>query len=506
MEEIDKKQGKKESKMDKIVNLCLRRGVLFPSNEIYGSVAGFFDYGPVGVELKKNIENSWWKFVVNDRENVVGIDGALINVSKVWKASGHVDSFNDPLVECRKCHLRFRADSLIEEELKISVDGVGIKQLQELIEKHKIKCPKCGGDFTEVQVFNLMFKTHVGAVDNEASLMYLRPETAQLIFTDFKRVLATSRKKLPFGIAQIGKAFRNEISPRNFVFRSREFSQMELEFFIHPEKMNDAEISDDDLDIECYFYTQEMQEKQKPHEKMTFRNALNKKFIETKWHAYWMVEFFKWFKKLGVNMENMRLRQHVKTELSHYSNETWDLEYNYPWGWKELEGIANRTDFDLKQHSKFSGEDLTFFDESEKKKIQPFVIEPSIGVERTILTLLIDSYREREDGRVFLKLNPSLAPVKIAVLPLMPKKELEKKAVEVFNYLKKRFVCDYDASGSIGKRYSRFDEIGTPFALTIDYQTLEDETITIRYRDDMKQERIKISDLNDKMKTLIDEE
>ncbi|MCL5011600.1 MAG: glycine--tRNA ligase [Candidatus Marsarchaeota archaeon] len=491
--------------MDKIVNLCLRRGILFPSNEIYGSMAGFFDYGPVGVELKKNIENNWWKFVVNDRDNIVGIDGALINVSKVWKASGHVDSFNDPLVECKKCHLRFRADQLIEEELKISMDGVGVKQLQELIDKHKIKCPKCGGDFTEVQVFNLMFKTHVGAIENDASLMYLRPETAQLIFTDFKRVLAVSRKKLPFGMAQIGKAFRNEISPRNFVFRSREFSQMELEFFINPEKMNDAEIKEDDLKTECFFYTQEMQEKNIKHEKMSFEHALEKKIIGTKWHAYWMIEFFKWFKSIGIKPENLRFRQHVKTELSHYSSETWDLDYNYPWGWKEVEGIANRTDFDLKQHSKFSGDELSFFDEKEKKKIIPFVIEPSTGVERTLLTVLIDAYSEREDGRVFLDLKASIAPVKIAVLPLMPKEELEKKARGVFDDLKNKIVCDYDSSGSIGKRYSRFDEIGTPFAVTIDYQTLEDDTVTLRYRNDMRQERIKISGLSEKMKELIDE-
>ncbi len=501
---MDKKQeAVKEGKMDKVINLCLRRGILFPSNEIYGSTSGFFDYGPVGVELKKNLEKSWWKYIVNDRENVVGIDGALINVSKVWKASGHVDSFNDPLVECKKCHLRFRADSLIEEELKISMDGVGVKQLQELIDKHKIKCPKCGGEFTEVQVFNLMFKTHVGAIEDEASLMYLRPETAQLIFTDFKRVLATSRKKLPFGIAQIGKAFRNEISPRNFVFRSREFNQMELEFFINPEKMNDVEIKKDDLNLESFFYTQEMQENNKNHERMNFEKALKEGIIGTKWHAYWMIEFFKWFKSIGIKTENMRFRQHVKTELSHYSSETWDLDYNYPWGWKEMEGIANRTDYDLKQHSKFSGVDLSFFDEKEKKKIVPFVIEPSTGVERTILTVLIDAYTERDDERIFLDLNPIIAPVKLAVLPLMPKEELEKKALEVFNGLKKEVVCDYDANGSIGKRYSRFDEIGTPFAITIDYQTIEDDTVTLRYRNDMNQERVKISDLKAKLSELM---
>ena len=502
---MDKKQeAVKEGKMDKVINLCLRRGILFPSNEIYGSTSGFFDYGPVGVELKKNLEKSWWKFIVNDRENVVGIDGALINVSKVWKASGHVDSFNDPLVECKKCHLRFRADHLIEDELKISVDGIELKKLQELIDKHKIKCPKCGGDFTEIQVFNLMFKTHVGAIEDEASLMYLRPETAQVIFVDFKRVLATSRKKLPFGIAQIGKAFRNEISPRNFVFRSREFNQMELEFFIHPERMNDIEISTEDLKLECFFYTQDMQEKQTGTEKMSFENVLNKKVVGTKWHVYWMIEFFKWFKSIGIKPENLRLRQHVKTELSHYSSETWDMEYNpspdIRW---EIEGIANRTNFDLKQHSKFSGEELTFFDEGEKKRVIPFAIEPSTGLERTLMTILIDAYSEREDGRVYLDLNPSIAPVKLAVLPLMPKEELEKKALEVFNGLKKEVVCDYDASGSIGKRYSRFDEIGTPFAITIDYQTIEDDTVTLRYRNDMNQERVKISDLKAKLSELM---
>jgi len=483
--------------VEKIISLCKRRGIIFPSSEIYGSFAGFFDFGNVGVELKRNVENSWWKHFVQEREDVVGIDGAIITHPNVWKASGHLESFNDPLVECTKCKKKYRADHLVETELKISVDGLSVKHLEELIQKHKIRCPDCKGELKFLQPFNLMFETSVGA--EVGNVAYLRPETAQVIFTNFKTIQQSSRKKLPFGIAQIGKAFRNEISPRNFIFRSREFNQMEIEYFIHPKKMDKCEfLTDDHLNFELQVLTEEAQEKGKSHEKRKIKDLLQKKIIKTPWHAFWIVESMKWFEKIGVKKENLRIRQHRKTELSHYSTETWDVEYNFPWGWKELEGIANRTDFDLKQHMKFSNSDLHYFDEENKEKLVPFVIEPSFGLERTVMVLLLDSYAEiKEDNelKVKLKLNPSISPVKVAVFPLMKKDGLVEKAREVFEKLNKEFVCEYDDSGSIGKRYARADEIGVVAAITCDYQTLADNTITIRDRDSTNQIRVEIKEL-----------
>jgi glycyl-tRNA synthetase len=488
---------------DKIVNLCLRRGLLFPNSDIYGSMAGFFDYGPYGVELKRNIEGSWWKNFVQDRADIVGMDGTIISHPMVWKASGHADAFNDPLVDCKKCKSRFRADHLVEDELKISVDGLSLEALQELINKHKLVCPKCKGELTVVRVFNLMFRTHVGPVEDESSIAYLRPETAQLIFADFKLIQASSRKQLPFGIAQIGKAFRNEIAPRNFVFRCREFSQMEIEFFIHPAKINDCPLlGAQHRELEAFFYTAEMQEKQTQHQKMKIGDALKKGIIKTQWHAYWIAEIVKWFISLGLRPENMRVRQHVPTELSHYSTETWDLEYNYPWGWKELQGIANRTDFDLKQHAKFSGKDLSYFDVATGEKVIPYVIEPSTGVDRAFLTVLLDAFEERkekEGSAIVLHLSPKIAPVKVAVFPLMKKDGLGEKAREIFESLKKMFATEYDEAGSIGKRYARHDEIGTPYCITVDYETLEEGasrgTVTVRERDSGKQERVPIETL-----------
>ncbi len=515
MPEAEKKPSSSISKgatlLDKTINLCLRRGLLFPNSDVYGGMAGFFDYGHFGVELKRNIESSWWKNFVQDREDIVGLDGAIITHPQVWKASGHADAFNDPLVDCKKCKSRFRADHLVEEELKISVDGLSLEKLQELIGNHKIDCPKCKGELTTARVFNLMFRTHIGPVEDESSIAYLRPETAQLIFTDFKIVQAASRKPLPFGIAQIGKAFRNEIAPRNFVFRCREFSQMEIEFFIHPAKINECPLlSAEHRELEAFFFTSEMQEKKLPHEKKKMGNALEQGIIKTQWHAYWIAESLKWFKSLGIRLENLRVRQHVPTELSHYSSETWDLEYNYPWGWKELQGIANRTDFDLKQHAKFSGKDLCYFDAQTNEKVVPFVIEPSTGLDRAFLTVLLDAFEEREGkegSAIVLHLSPALAPVKVAIFPLMKKDGLAQKAREVFELLRREFACEYDEAGSIGKRYARHDEIGTPVCITVDYETIEEGTakgtVTVRDRDSGKQERVKITDLKDAVRKKI---
>ncbi|MEM2174627.1 MAG: glycine--tRNA ligase, partial [Candidatus Micrarchaeia archaeon] len=414
--------------VEKIISLCLRRGIIFPNSEIYGNFAGFFDFGPVGVELKRNVESFWWNYFVKD--DIVGMDGSIITSPKVWEASGHVKAFHDPLVACEKCKKNFRADHLVEGALKITVDGLSIEKLNEIIEKEKIVCPDCHGKLSFVKEFNLMFKTYVGAVEDFSSIAYLRPETAQLIFINFKRVLKTSRKKLPFGIAQIGKAFRNEISPRNFVFRAREFGQMEIEYFFDPEE-------------ECPYYdkiknfilplcTREMQESGKNEEKIeiTAEEAIEKKIIGTKWHAYWLAKCFSFFYEIGIKKENLRARAHLKEELSHYSSETWDIEYKYPWGWKELMGIANRGDYDLKQHMSYSGEDLSYFDEEKGKRIIPHVIEPSFGLERLIFTILLDSYDEVEikgEKRVFLRINKKIAPIKVAVFPLMKKDNLQKK-------------------------------------------------------------------------------
>src|SRR3989338_6792346 len=483
--------------VEKIISLCKRRGILFPNSEIYGTFAGFFDYGNYGSELKRNVENSWWKHFVNDRDDMVGIDGAIITHPEVWKASGHLESFNDPLVVCTKCKKKYRADHLVEMELKISVDGLSVDHLKELIEKHKIKCPDDKGELKFLQPFNLMFKTSVGA--ESGNVAYLRPETAQVIFTNFKIIQHSSRKKLPFGIAQMGKAFRNEISPRNFVFRTREFSQMEIEYFIHPKKIDKCEfLTNEHLKYELNVLTSANQEKKKSHQKMKIKDLLSEKIIKTPWHAFWVVESMKWFENIGIKKENLRIREHLKTELSHYSSETWDVEYNFPWGWKELEGIANRTDFDLKQHMKFSKTDLNYFDEETKEKVIPCVIEPSFILERTIMTILLDyKSKEKEDDevKVKLKLDSSISPVKVAIFPLMKKDGLSENAKEVFELLKKEFVCEYDEAGSIGKRYARADEIGTPLAITVDYDTLKDKTVTVRDRDTTKQARVKIDKL-----------
>lgn len=429
--------------MEKIVALAKRRGFIFSSSEIYGGVASVYDYGYYGVLLKNNLKRLWWEENVLQKEEMVGLDSAVILHPKVWEASGHVSSFSDPLIECKACHQRFRADHLAEGkygEVKM-LDG-------------RPRCPICQEELTEERKFNLMFKSHIGPVEDSSSLVYLRPETAQGIFVDFKTILDTYNKKIPFGIGQIGKAFRNEITPGNFTFRMREFEQMEIEFFVEPG-------------------------------------------TDEKWHQSWLKERMNWYRKYGLSDQHLRLRQHAKEELSHYSKATYDIEYFFPWGWGELEGIANRTDFDLKQHQQFSGRELVYYDDLKKKSYLPYVIEPSAGADRAALAFLCEAYFEDKE-RVVLKFHPQVAPVKIAVFPLLANKpDLVKAARQIYEALRKNFVCAWDERGNIGKRYYAQDEIGTPWCITVDFVTLEDETVTIRNRDTTKQERIKIKALKE---------
>lgn len=463
-----------ENLMEKIVSLAKRRGFIFPSSEIYGGLSGFWDFGPLGVELKNNIKNLWWQEIVQKRDNIVGIDSAIILNSQVLKASLHTEKFADLLTDCKKCKKRFRADHLIENYFSNQnlpeEDGVAYLENLEKINKAllEIKCPLCGGELTAARPFNLMFKTYVGPQEDDSALTYLRPETCQGVFINFKNISGSLRLKIPFGIAQIGKAFRNEITVGNFIFRVREFEQAELEYFV---KSKEAE----------------------------------------KWLNFWKKERFNWFLKLGIKKENLHLKKHQKGELAHYAKEAWDIEYHFPFGFKEIEGIANRTDFDLKNHSKCSGEDLRYFDEIKRKKYFPYIIEPSLGIERAFLAILTDAFSEDkapdEHGtlqkRTVLRLAPALSPVKIAVFPLLKKKELIKIAKEIFNQIKEDFSAQYDEIGSVGRRYRRQDEIGTPFCVTVDFETLKDKAVTVRNRDTLKQDRIKIKDLDKYLKEML---
>ncbi|HUS50337.1 MAG TPA: glycine--tRNA ligase, partial [Candidatus Paceibacterota bacterium] len=430
--------------------------------------------------LKNNIKNLWWKFHVSERSDIVGIDGSIITHPEVWKASGHIDSFNDIFIICKKC----------KKPAKIDKGDIG-----------KVKC-ECGGEYDEktIKEFELMFKTNVGESDE----VYLRPETAQLIFTNFKSVYDNSRMKLPFGIAQIGKAFRNEIAPRDFLFRSREFEQMEIEYFVGSEEPCPYKIPNEKILV----YSAESQEKNEEPVKMNIKDALKKEIIKKDWHAYWLITEFLWFKNLGANPDNFRIRQHKKDELAHYSSDCWDLEYRFPFGWKELQGIADRGDYDLSQHEKFSKKDLKIFDENKKQKILPKVIcEPSLGVERAFLVFMFDSYfYDSKKDNVVLKLHPKLAPIKVAVFPIVKKKDFEKISEKIVSDLKTEWNVIYDKSGSIGRRYARNDEIGTPYCITIDGESLKNKDVTIRDRNTTKQIRIKISELQDTLRKLISKE
>ncbi len=486
--------------IDEMAVFCKRKGFVYPNSEIYGGIAGFYDFGHLGVELKNNIKNEWWNAFVHQRSDIVGIDGSIITHPMVWKASGHIDGFTDILVDCKKCGSRFRGDHLIEDKLKISTEGMKLDDIAKEIARHKIKCQRCGSELEEPRRFNLMFTTNVGPVQSSSSLAFLRPETAQVIFANFRLVQENARLKLPFGIAQIGKAFRNEISPRDFLFRMREFEQMEIEYFVHPEKQNECHLIGEVIDYELNVLSADMQKQNRKMQKVSIKDCINKKMIKTKWHAYWLAKMHMWFVGLGAEPEHFRVRQHVKDELSHYALDTWDLEYEFPFGWKELEGLSNRTDFDLKQHIEHSKTDLSIFDEETKKKILPHVIcEPSLGVERAFLVFMFDAcHYDKARQNVVLKLHPKLAPIKLGVFPLVSnKRELVDLAKKIHDELKQKWTATFDTSGSIGRRYSRADEIGTLLCITADFESLEDSAVTIRDRDTTQQIRVKISEIED---------
>jgi len=429
--------------MDKLVSLCKRRGFIFPGSEIYGGLNGTWDYGPLGVELLRNIKEAWWYDNVTTRDDIVGIDAAILMHRTVWQASGHEQNFTDPLVDCKTCKARFRADQLQES------------QCPRKPSKHPGEHHEC--QLTEARKFNLMFKTFVGPVEDSATMVYLRPETAQGIFTNFKNVCDSTRIRIPFGIAQIGKSFRNEITPKQFIFRSREFEQMEIEFFCHPS-------------------------------------------TSQQWYERWRDERFRWYQNLGIRSSNLRLREHSREELSHYSCGTSDVEYLFPWGWGELEGIAHRGDYDLTQHMKFSGKDLSYYDDETKERYVPHVIEPSAGATRSLLAFMCEAYCEDQapnekgelEPRTVLRLHPRLAPIKVAVFPLVKKDGMPERAMAIYRDLKKRFTAFYDEKGAVGRRYRRQDEAGTPFCITVDGQTAQDQTVTIRDRDTMRQERVAV--------------
>ncbi|MBA5851992.1 glycine--tRNA ligase [Clostridium sp. cel8] len=455
--------------MDKIVALAKNRGFVYPGSEIYGGLANSWDYGPIGVELKNNIKKAWWQKFVHESKYNVGLDSAILMNNEVWVASGHVGNFSDPLMDCKDCKSRFRADKLVEQHMtaqgveKASADGWSNEKLQQYIKDNNIACPNCGKtNFTDIRQFNLMFKTYQGVTEDSKSEIYLRPETAQGIFINFKNVQRTSRKKVPFGIAQIGKSFRNEITPGNFIFRIREFEQMELEFFCKP-----------GTDLE--------------------------------WHSYWKDYCWNFLLNLGLKKEHIRFRDHDKEELSHYSSATSDIEYLFPFGWGELWGISDRTDYDLKKHQEHSGKDMSYLDPTTHEKYLPYCIEPSVGVDRAVLAFLSDAYEEEKlengDIRIVMHFHPAIAPFKAAVLPLT--KKLKDKSLEIYDALREELNVDYDEAGSIGKRYRREDEIGTPYCITVDFDTMEDNTVTIRDRDTMDQFRIKIEEVSNFLKEKI---
>jgi len=416
--------------MDKIVSLCKRRGFIYQSSEIYGGLASCYDYGPLGAELKRNIKNFWWKWMVQRRSDIVGLDASILMAPRVWEASGHVESFTDPLVDCKQCKHRFRADIIGDNQ----------------------RCPDCGGELTEVRQFNLMFKTHMGPVEDSASVVYLRPETAQGIYVNFLNVLNSTRQKIPFGIAQIGKAFRNEITTESFIFRTREFEQMEMQFFVKPG-------------------------------------------TDKEWFEHWKEDRHQYYKALGIRTEKLRFHQHGKDELAHYAAEAFDVQYEFPFGWKELEGIHNRTNYDLKRHQEFSGKDMEYFDDETRERYIPYIVEASAGADRTLLTVLVDAFEEQQlekDVRTVLHFHPQVAPIKAGVFPLVKKDGMPEIAMKIVESLRPHYPVFYDEGGAVGRRYRRQDEIGTPFCITVDTETLTNQTVTVRHRDSMQQERIHI--------------
>lgn len=427
--------------MEKLVSLCKRRGFIFQSSEIYGGLASAWDYGPLGSALKNRLQSFWLREMTQLHENIVGLDAAIMMHPRVWEASGHVENFTDPLVDCKNCKLRFRADQIPEENLQDK------------------KCPECGGELTEPRNFNLMFKTHIGPVEEGGSVVFLRPETAQGIYVNFRNILQSTRQKIPFGIAQVGKAFRNEITTKNFIFRTCEFEQMEMQYFVHPSE-------------------------------------------DKKWFDFWKNERIQYYYKLGVRENKLRFSQHGPDELAHYAKEAFDIQYEFPFGWQELEGIHNRTDYDLKRHTEFSNKDMSYLDDVTKERYVPYIIETSAGLTRSLLMVLSDAYDEETvegDTRVVMHLHPRLAPVTVGVFPLVKKDGLAEKAREIAETLREEFSIFYDQGGAIGRRYRRQDEIGTPFCVTIDYDTKDDDTVTLRYRDSMEQVRVKVENLAQKI-------
>lgn len=483
---LNKKEADKEIvrsiTIDDIAAFCKRKGFVFPSGEIYGGFSGFWDFGSLGVELKKNIKESWWKFFVQSREDMTGIDGSIITHPKTWEASGHIESFSDVYVTCKKCD---KVNKIDKFALSDSV------------------CEFCKGELDKENAkdLNLMLKTQVGPVKEDSIVSYLRPETAQLIFSDFKQVSELSRMKLPFGIAQIGKAFRNEIAPRDFLFRSREFEQMEIEYFIIPDEKCLYEIPD----VKVLIYSADSQKEKKDAEEMRIKDALGKKIIKRDWHAYWLSTCLSWFKSLGCNLKNFRIRQHQKDELAHYSSDCWDLEYKFPFGWKELTGIADRSTYDLSRHEEFSGKDLKLFVDGKGRILPEVVAEPSFGVERAFLVFMLEAYEEdKKRENIVLHLHDKLSPFKVGVFPLVNK--LDNEARKIYFDLRSEFHTFYDKSGSIGRRYARQDEIGTPYCVTIDFDSLRDNDVTIRHRDSTNQIRVKTRELKDILRKLLSEE
>jgi glycyl-tRNA synthetase len=491
--------------IEEMTVFCKKKGLVYPSSEIYGGMSGFWDYGPLGAELFNNIKNHWWKHFVHDKENMVGMDASIISHPRVWKESGHVDNFGDMVLACSKCSNRLRADHFIEDTLKINVEGMKAAEINKLIAENKLKCPKCKGNFQELKNFNLLFKTTVGADEEKGNIAYLRGETAQGMFTDFKLIADTSRLKLPFGIAQVGKCFRNEIAPRDFMFRSREFTIGEFEFFIHPDSDECDVMTEEHLNLKVMLLDAETQQHGKKDLKETTIGKMLKEKRLGKWHAYWLAEQMMWFYSIGLKKEDLKIREHTKSELSHYSSATFDMDYAYPFGSKEIAGNANRGQYDLNQHMKESKEKLELFDEATKSKVVPRVIEPTFGMDRLFLAVLCDAYNDdKERGNIVLKLNPKLAPIKVGVFPLVNK--LNENARAVFDTLKKEFPCQFDTSGSVGRRYARADEIGIPYCITFDFDSLEDEAVTIRNRDDTKQIRVKVSELKETIRKLLNKE
>jgi glycyl-tRNA synthetase len=489
---------------EKVVEICKRRGIIFPTAEIYGGVGGFFEYGPIGVLLKRKFIDYWRDYFIKSEENIVEIEGCVVLPDSVWEASGHLKSFVDPLTQCKKCKAMRRADELIQEKTGKFVEGLSTEELTKIIREEKIKCPKCGGEFGDVKLFNLLLKTQIGPVEGESAS--LRPETAQNIFINFKRIFNTARGKLPFGIAQVGKSFRNEISPRQFIVRLREFTQCEIEMFLDPEKLNECPKFDEVANVKITIYTREAQKSGSEPFEITVKEAVEKGIVPNKWMAYFMAKEFLWFQTLGIPREALRFRHMLPEETPHYSKGNFDLEIKFDFGWKECVGNAYRSDYDLSQHMKHSGEDLTVVTK-EGRKIIPHVIEPSFGVERPLLAILLYCFREgKERGWSWFDFPPKIAPYVAGVFPLVSKDGLPEKAREVYNMLRKDFDIFYDESGSIGKRYARSDEIGVLSSITIDYQTLKDDTVTIRDRNTTNQVRVKINDLKNVLTKLLEGE